>query len=620
MRVGGVEIESTVDRTRDHEGQKDRRAIAPLQGGVTPGVHARIAGDVVNHDPLAILQGGCGGAVTARAVVEADIEFFQITVIGAGVYRHPHPAGLPVKAGDPGHAKTALFDGDATCRREQGVGFMHADDGLAQAAEQGIGAVELAQACFGGFALGDVGKGGDGAAHLALGVEEGRGRAEEIDQSPIGEAEAELDLLHRLRQGDGALHRQFLGHEQAAVLLQRGQGDGMAGRHRRLGNIRPRRNPGEFVGGTVAEDDPAIGIETDPDHRRKDVEDGRHFVGMLAQCLFGIFDGEGLPDGIHEQGELQDIDVVVVADLVGDADDGDDLFLREDRHRQETGEGEVSLGIAFFEGMGGRKVIEHDRFALAHDFAPEAGLVQGIAALRINHRACGHDVLGPGVEDELLALFVVKIDIAEAALGDADDLGQGMVEELLSGLGAILQDMDKTLQATLVAANLRFGFFLILQGAEEGPARALGARETEPYLVLGVVADNALGLKLPVGPGEGFGLLLKGKICAAQCQMCADASQEFFALERFGDKIHRPELQPGDPFLAVGGGAEKDDGNMGGFLARLEPPADLESVHIGHAQVQQDQVRGVGGDGGQGRFTAGGPTNQVAGWSQQGFQ
>ncbi len=166
---------------------------------------------------------------------------------------------------------------------------------------------------------------------------------------------------------------------------------------------------------------------------------------MFADAALGAAVLKRTPDRAHEQLELHDVAVVVVGGFVGDAHDGDDALAVEDRDGEEAGERDVALGITFLQRVGGGEVVEHDRAALAHGLAPDAGAVELVAGLRVHDVALGHHILRPGVEGEALEPLVVVVDVAIAALGDGERLGEGAVEKRLVGLLAGLGDAQEAL-------------------------------------------------------------------------------------------------------------------------------------------------------------------------------
>lgn len=79
--------------------------------------------------------------------------------------------------------------------------------------------------------------------------------------------------------------------------------------------------------------------------------------------------------------------------------------------------------------------------------------------------------------------------------------------------------------------------------------------------------------------------------CLPQGHMDPDAGHYNFCAERFGDVIDRSGLEPFDQIIRGIQSTDKNDGDIeeGGGLLRLS--AELKSVHAGHPDVQQNNVR-----------------------------
>lgn len=60
-----------------------------------------------------------------------------------------------------------------------------------------------------------------------------------------------------------------------------------------------------------------------------------------------------------------------------------------------------------------------------------------------------------------------------------------------------------------------------------------------------------------------------------------------------GDIIHSPHLKPLGLVFNFSEGSKEDDGHFGVALIALQSPAGFIPVHLGHHDVQQDQIRRV---------------------------
>lgn len=70
----------------------------------------------------------------------------------------------------------------------------------------------------------------------------------------------------------------------------------------------------------------------------------------------------------------------------------------------------------------------------------------------------------------------------------------------------------------------------------------------------------------------------------------ADAGQHFVGMERFGHIVDAADFEP--PVLLAGRfhHGQEDHRDALGFFVRLEALADFEAVHLGHEDVQQDEI------------------------------
>ena len=112
----------------------------------------------------------------------------------------------------------------------------------------------------------------------------------------------------------------------------------------------------------------------------------------------------------------------------------------------------------------------------------------------------------------------------------------------------------------------------------------LGAHVHAAQMVLEVVGEDAEQF-IPV-----LGELLQLVAGLFERQVGADARHQFGVVEGLGDVVHAAAFQgANDQALVVGRGKENDR-NLSpiGFLP--DSPANLESVHLRHQKVEQDEV------------------------------
>jgi hypothetical protein len=76
--------------------------------------------------------------------------------------------------------------------------------------------------------------------------------------------------------------------------------------------------------------------------------------------------------------------------------------------------------------------------------------------------------------------------------------------------------------------------------------------------------------------------------------------------ERLGEEVIRPRFDPQEFVGFIPQRGDQDDRHQAGLGARLEPAADRIAVQRRHHDVQEDQVRGSGGDLRQGLQPVGG--------------
>ena len=89
----------------------------------------------------------------------------------------------------------------------------------------------------------------------------------------------------------------------------------------------------------------------------------------------------------------------------------------------------------------------------------------------------------------------------------------------------------------------------------------------------------------------------------AQPELCFDLRPDFLGLKRLGDVIDTPGFESREFVLHFVQRAQENHRNRRESGVGAQPPAEFEAVHLGHRDVQQDQVRGSlrGGRKGQPR-------------------
>ena len=90
----------------------------------------------------------------------------------------------------------------------------------------------------------------------------------------------------------------------------------------------------------------------------------------------------------------------------------------------------------------------------------------------------------------------------------------------------------------------------------------------------------------------------------------ADDEADFVQLERLGDVVVGAQLHRLDRGLRGGDGGDDDHGHVRGDL--LGRAQHLQPVHLGHAQVGDDGVRGVATEGLDGSLAARGGEDVIA--------
>ena len=73
-------------------------------------------------------------------------------------------------------------------------------------------------------------------------------------------------------------------------------------------------------------------------------------------------------------------------------------------------------------------------------------------------------------------------------------------------------------------------------------------------------------------------------------QLLLDAQQEYFEVERLGDVIIRPFLQPVEHMFLCGSRRQQDNGDMRIADVVLDATTQLHAVHYGHHDIADDQV------------------------------
>ena len=113
--------------------------------------------------------------------------------------------------------------------------------------------------------------------------------------------------------------------------------------------------------------------------------------------------------------------------------------------------------------------------------------------------------------------------------------------------------------------------------------------------------------------GQGIRLALR----AAPVEHVLDAGQQLLVVVGLGQVVVRPALQPPDLVADLALGRDHDHGDLRGRELRPQMVADLESVHVRHHEVQQDQVGQFGTGHLHGLTTVGGGERLVSPLLQQ---
>jgi hypothetical protein len=85
---------------------------------------------------------------------------------------------------------------------------------------------------------------------------------------------------------------------------------------------------------------------------------------------------------------------------------------------------------------------------------------------------------------------------------------------------------------------------------------------------------------------------------AAECgleqvdaEVCSDPYQQLCRVEWFCDVVDCAELEPFDEIVGLNLCCKKNHGDAGSRRGRLKYSADLEPIHLGHHDVQKDEIR-----------------------------
>src|SRR5207253_8016535 len=75
----------------------------------------------------------------------------------------------------------------------------------------------------------------------------------------------------------------------------------------------------------------------------------------------------------------------------------------------------------------------------------------------------------------------------------------------------------------------------------------------------------------------------------------ADAREEGDVVDRLRQEVVGAGLEAAQPVGDIGQRRHHDDGNVGGLRVGLQPATDLETVHLRHHDVEQDEIGQLGG-------------------------
>ena len=151
------------------------------------------------------------------------------------------------------------------------------------------------------------------------------------------------------------------------------------------------------------------------------------------------------------------------------------------------------------------------------------------------------------------------------------------------------QGLDVKLGSADMVAGI--GIAGLRQGRHSQDGHVLNGRHFAGALLHLLLQEIGL---IPQKVGAGF-----------QFQVGFHPGQHHRRADGFGDVIHRAQLQTFFLVLGFGHGGQKDDRNVAGGAVALQTFAHLITVHLGHHDVQQDQIgRSVRGGDGQRLFAA----------------
>jgi len=126
-----------------------------------------------------------------------------------------------------------------------------------------------------------------------------------------------------------------------------------------------------------------------------------------------------------------------------------------------------------------------------------------------------------------------------------------------------------------------------------------------PELPFGLSALGDLQLELDV-------LLFQSRLQTPQGEMRCHPCQDLGCFKGLGEVVNASGLEPLDLVPDLVKGTDEDDRDIAALLLRLQGPAHLVAVHVGHFHIQQDQVGPSESNRPQGQLAAGGRTHPIS--------
>ena len=319
--------------------------------------------------------------------------------------------------------------------------------------------VRFPEGFLGPFAVGDVAHALDRAVAIAVGIQQGSRRDEDVGPAPA------------VQSGDVALGENRAVAPLKAIVVRRNalvRGVQQVDRNwlalpvegDRVGEVRlPQHlllaDSRHLLDGPIPGDDAFVLVDDERGVRQK-LDDVLEPPVRDLDLLLRPPALEQLPHPLHQQLQLPHVGFVVGLLLVADSGDDDDPLALEDGQVHVPLDVHVPSGIAFLQGIRGGIVVGDDGLPLPDGFAPQPRVHDGVNDRLVDDLALRHRRFRPGVHGQHRLVAVHESQVADPALRQPHRLFEREIRQLLQRGVAHLTQADERLEPGFVQPQTLF--------------------------------------------------------------------------------------------------------------------------------------------------------------------